>query len=125
MGFFARLFGRASAGAAQASRDAGSEQQAVLIYVKLAAEGLGDKADFDRCVELEDQLEAAIEHAQAGEFDGDEFGAGYCTVYTYGPDADRLFAALSDVLRVWAAPAGSYVVKRYGEPGAREERIDL
>lgn len=109
----------------RASADIGAQQHAVLIYVKLSNDRFREKAEGQRCVEVEDRLAAAIESAKAGEFDGDEFGEGYCTIYTYSPDADRLFAAMDNVLRSWPAPAGSYVVKRYGEPGAREERIEL
>jgi len=46
-------------------------------------------------------------------------------VYMYGPSAERLFAAVLPVLKKFRAPKGSYVVKRYGKPGARQDRIAL
>jgi hypothetical protein len=43
----------------------------------------------------------------------------------YGPSAERLFTSVLPVLKKFRAPKGSYVVKRYGEPGARQDRIAL
>jgi hypothetical protein len=43
----------------------------------------------------------------------------------YGPSAERLFASVSPVLKKFRAPKGSYVIKRYGKPGARQDRLAL
>jgi len=43
---------------------------------------------------LSHKLEEVIKAKHLGEFDGDEFGGGDCTLYMYGPDADALFAAI-------------------------------
>jgi len=43
----------------------------------------------------------------------------------YGPSADRLLTVTLPVLKKFRAPAGSYLTKRYGKPGARQERISL
>jgi hypothetical protein len=76
---------------------------------------------------LEDRLESLIEAHGAGELDGNEFGGGEAVLYCYGPDADRLFAAIEAEVRAFGArPA--YVTLRYGEaadPSAPERRIDL
>jgi len=77
---------------------------------------------------LETRLETAIKARQAGEFDGNEFGEGFCTLYMYGSDANALFASVEPALRAANLPQGSYVIKRYGsagDPKAREERFDL
>ena len=67
-------------------------------------------------------------NAGPGEFDGDEFGGGECTLYMYGPDADRLFGAVEEELRSSEHAGGGFAVKRYGaagDPSAREIRVDL
>jgi hypothetical protein len=49
-------------------------------------------------------------------------------LFTYGPDADRLFEAISGCLEGFPIRPGAYVVKRYGranDPNAREERVPL
>jgi len=77
---------------------------------------------------LEDRLADAIDMHDAGEFDGDVLGPDDATLYMYGPDADRLFAAIRPVLKRVRFPIGSYVVKRYGDPGdpdVKETRVDL
>jgi len=63
--------------------------------------------------------------ASAGEFDGDEFGKEICTLYMYGPSAERLFDATIQILRNFHPPRASYAVKRFGKPGSKQERIDL
>ena len=100
-------------------------QHAVLVYLKLANDGFGTWQDIDQIAALEDGLEAALRAVRVGEFDGDEFGQGYCTLFLYGANADRLFDAIVQPLHEFSARAGSYVIRRYGEPGAREERSEL
>ncbi len=79
--------------------------------------------------ELEDQLERAISAADAGEFDGNEVATdgsdGY--LYMYGPDADKLFAAVEPVLKSSSFMAGATVTKRYGPPedGIREVVVKI
>jgi hypothetical protein len=74
---------------------------------------------------LEEQLATAIKEARAGDYDGDEFGSGFCTIYIYGPNADSLFTAVQPVLKKFHAPVGSYLIKRYGKPGAKQERVEI
>ena len=75
--------------------------------------------------EIEDPLIEAIESARVGEFDGNEIGADGAVLYMYGPDADALFAAVEPSLRAAPLGPGSYALKRYGDPGASESRVDL
>jgi hypothetical protein len=78
--------------------------------------------------QIEVHLEQAIRKAGVGEFDGDEFGGGFCVLYMYGPDADKLAAVVLPILRSTRPEPGSYVVKRYGtalDLNAREETLVL
>jgi len=98
----------------------GAEEQAVIVTLKLSSD-----AEVQQIHALEDKLIAAIKKASAGEFDGDEFGEGTCTLYMYGPSAERLFDATIETLREYPAAKGSYLVKRFGKPGAKQERVEL
>ena len=74
---------------------------------------------------VEDPIIEAIARAGVGEFDGNEIGPDGATLYMYGPDADALWSAVEAAVRRSPLGAGSYVVKRYGPPGARESRVEL
>jgi hypothetical protein len=100
-------------------------EQAVIATIKLNSGDMGSAEERQRITALEDQLSDAITRSSTGEFDGDEYGGGGCTVYMYGPSAERLFAAVSPVLKNSRAPKGSYVIKRYGKPGAKQDRVAL
>ena len=75
--------------------------------------------------EIEEPLTAVLDETGAGQFDGNEIGPDGAMLYLYGADADVLFAAVEPILRAADLPAGSWVTKRYGEPGAPEDRVDL
>lgn len=94
---------------------------AVMVYFPLSED------DLDTLFDLEDALINAIDEAGAGEFDGNEIGAGEAVLYMYGPDADKLFAAVEKVLRTAPMVREGYAVKRFGPPedGVREVRVDL
>ena len=100
-------------------------EQAVLLYLKLSDDNFGESEEREAVFKLEDELEKKIAAASVGELDGHEFGEGFATFYMYGPDADKLFDAVIDTIRKVKLRTGSYIIKRYGEPGAREERVSL
>jgi len=100
-------------------------EQAVIAYLKLSDNDLGQPDERDSVHALGEQLERLIKEQQAGEYDGDEFGGGYAKLYMYGPDANKLFAAVIDAIKKHSFRRGSYVIRRFGKPGAKEERIDL
>lgn len=95
----------------------GASEQAVTVYLQLSDNGFGSEDEQHRIYDLSDQLAAAIDTQDAGEFDGDEFGDGSCTLFMYGPDADALFAAVEPILRASPLADGAYAVKRYGDVG--------
>lgn len=103
-------------------------EHAVLVYLNLSDERFGTSDEREKIHDLSDRLEQAIESRNAGEFDGDEFGDGQCTLFMYGPDADVLFAAIEPVLRDSPLAAGGYAIKRFGEASdahATEVRVDF
>ena len=97
-----------------------AEEQAVLVYLRLFNAGFGSKDELTELFKLEEQVAAAIEQAHVGEHDGNEVGGGEFTIYCYGPNGDKLFAAIEPVLRKSAFAKGARVVIRYGKPGAKQ-----
>jgi hypothetical protein len=102
-----------------------AEEQALIATIKLDSGDMGSAEERRRIDALEHQLSNAIKQSGAGEFDGDEYGNGVCTVYMYGPSAEGLFTAAYPMLKKFHARVGSYVIKRYGKPGAKQDRIAL
>ena len=102
-------------------------EQAVIVHYNLSDDEFGLLEEREAVFQLENRLESLVERHQVGEFDGNEFGGGEAVLYCYGPDADRLFAAIEEELRSFTArPA--YATLRYGEstdPSATERRIEL
>lgn len=101
------------------------EDQAVLVRIRTPDGRFGRASDREAVSTLEDQLATEIAKHRAGQFDGDEVGDGYVTVYTYGPSADRLADLILPILQRNHLTEGSYLIKRYGAPGAREARVAL
>jgi hypothetical protein len=102
-----------------------AEEQALIVTITLHSGDMGNAQERKHILTLEDQLSNAIEESGTGEFDGDEFGGGVCTIYIYGPSADRLFSVARPILKRFRPPAGSYVIKRYGKPGSKQDRVGI
>jgi hypothetical protein len=99
--------------------------EAFIVSIKLSGDQFGGVDEREGIFRLEDALCEAIDRSNAGEFDGNEFGGGFAVLYMYGPSAIRLAKAVMPVLKAFRVPAGSYAVKRYGKPEAKEERVEL
>lgn len=136
MGFLQRLLGKGddvsgkapTSGRASASAAAPPTEHAVILTITLTDDAFGTPQERTRLHAIQDELAAAMRRASAGELDGDEFGEGVCTIYSYGSDADRLWDAIAPVLAKHPFPPGSRAVKRYGradDDRARQEQIDL
>ena len=103
-------------------------EHAVLVHLRLSDDRFGTRQEMDAIHALSDRLEARILEAKVGEFDGDEFGEGECTLYMYGPDADALFSAIEGELRTSPLSRGAWVIKRYGaadDSTAKQIRLNL
>lgn len=101
--------------------------QAVVIHYALSDAAFGTSEEREAVYALESRLESIIDSLGSGEVDGHEFGGGEAVVYCYGPDADRLFAAIEQEVRAFPMrPA--FVHLRYGavdDPDAQEDRVHL
>lgn len=72
--------------------------QAVIIDVTL--EGISDfgtKAQRSELDKLQEQISRVLPE-KAG-IDGDEIGDGVCTIYVYGPSADKIFSNIEHILK--------------------------
>ncbi len=104
---------------------AAAEEQAVIVKLKLGSELSGSEEETSRIAKMEDHLAELIKRSSSGDLDGDEYGDGFCTIYMYGPSAERLFVSIKAALIEFHASPGSYVIKRYGKPGAKQDRLPL
>lgn len=94
--------------------------EALVITLLLPA-----NADVERLNELEEKLASAVEAATAGRLDGEQYHADSCSFFFKGASAERLSQIVRQPLREFGPAEGSYLIKRYGAPGAREERVEL
>jgi len=107
---------------APATQPAASSEHAVIIHYKLSDDAHGTVEEREAIFALETRMEAAITAANAGEFDGNEFGGGEAVLYMYGPDRDRLWAAVEPQVRAFALrPA--FADLRAGGPDSAAERL--
>ena len=100
----------------------------VIAYLNLSDDAFGTEEERESIHELSRRLEEQINAQEVGEFDGDEFGEGHCTLFMYGPDADALYSVIEPILRESALSMGGHITKRHGkatDPDAKEVRIDL
>jgi hypothetical protein len=121
MRFLKNLFGSPPALTVGNSRP---PDQAVLVHLDQLDLPAEIVTNYDLAT-IEDQLVAIIEEQHLGEFDGNEVGAAGAVLYMYGPDAQRLFAAVEPILRAYPLCRGGRVVIRSGGPGAPEREVQL
>ncbi|MFE1507564.1 hypothetical protein [Streptomyces sp. NPDC058726] len=101
--------------------ESGDEEYAVIAYFRLANGGFGEADQRELVYEAEQVMAAAVEEADIGEVDGNEFGGGEAVVYAYGPDADALFKVMEPILRGLPFRPAHVVFRR----GDGESRLDL
>jgi hypothetical protein len=102
-----------------------AEEQALIITIPLHSAKPGNGDELKRLYALEDQLIVAIKESKTGEYDGNEIGGGVFTIYIYGQSAESLFAVVRPILKKFRPPTGSFLIKRYGKPGSKQERVDM
>jgi len=101
------------------------DDQGVLVCLKLADAELGYAEEFAEVERLEEQIRSLLAVSGAGEYDGREVDGGFFRMFMYGEDADGMCEAIMTAILYYPALPGSYMVKRYGGPGAPETCIQL
>jgi len=99
--------------------------QEILICLKLSDEQIGTTRERQAIAALQDRLICTVQARSAGEFEDLAFAEGFGTLSFSGPSADRLAEAVLPVTRTHDSRRGSYLLKRYGEAGLREQSIVL
>lgn len=96
-----------------------SDDQAVIVSIKT------DQLDWDLVMDLEEKVEDALAASGVGELDGNDVGQGEYNIYMYGPDADRVWEVAEPVISAsgFPIPAGSSVLRRYGDVNDDEARV--
>lgn len=107
----------------RAAMRAGGQEQALLLRLRLPESQAEDEAPA--IVALEESIEHALRRHRAGELDGHDLRDGVWTLYLYGPDANRIYESVAEVLREVRLDPSSHAVMRFGGRGAREERAPL
>lgn len=108
-----------------AAQETAAEEQAVIVHFY----NYGSMDDLSRLFDLQHQLEAAIEKANAGFLDGHEIAVsgsdGY--YYMYGPDAEALLDAVLPLLKGTDFTRDADITVRYGPPedGVRERQLNV
>jgi hypothetical protein len=102
-----------------------NEEQALIVYIRLSDEKSGTAEERQKIFKLEDQIIALVEKSEAGEYDGNEIGEGFFTLYMYGTSASKLWDVTLPAIKSYPALPGSYAIKRYGKPGAKQDRVSL
>lgn len=89
-------------------------EHAILIHI-LLKDTHKYSEQRDAVFHLEKELEKAINNAQYGELDGDEFGGGEAIIYLYAPDAEKLHKIIDPILNRAKIAQGARVITRYGD----------
>ena len=74
-------------------------EQDLLVVFPLPGGDLGTPDEQQQIDELGDELAELLAEQGLGEYDGDEYGGGECTMFFCGPDSQALVAALRPILR--------------------------
>ena len=100
-------------------------EHAVIIHLKLSDDEFGSFDEREAAFALEDRIDQAITSSGVGEYDGHEFGQGWCKFYIYGRDAGLLTAIILPVVKTSSLPRGSYLAKRSGPAGTPADVVML
>lgn len=100
-------------------------EQDVLVVLRLGNALMGTAREREELQQFGEQLAAAVEAAGVGEYDGEEFGGGQCTLFFAGPDARRLADALLPLLHKSPRCRGGKLVLQDDDAadGRREQRL--
>lgn len=102
-----------------------SQEQAVLVYLKLSDDAFGVPEDREALYSLEDDITDTLENAGTGSLDGHEIGQGFGVLFIYGPDVERLLQSIIPIIRKYSLRKGSYLLQRYDGSGENEKIIEL
>lgn len=83
----------------------------LLVVLRLSNRQMGTNEERADLALLADGLEGAVLDAGVGEYDGDEYGGGECTLFFCGPDEDALLGVLRPHLQRSGYGRGAFFVR--------------
>ncbi len=83
----------------------------LLVVLRLSNQTMGTHVERQSIATFADELEAAVSEAGVGEYDGDEFGAGECTLFFATHDMDKLLHLLRPMLKRSPLCRGGHLVR--------------
>ena len=102
------------------------DDECLMLHLKLSDRDFGTREEQAAIRAFSAKLEECVTVKNIGELDGDEFGGGECTLYFYGPDADRLFETVLGLLNTSPLSQGGYAIRRYDSAkGLADRRTDF
>lgn len=115
-----KLFSRARS----KSSSTPASKEWIAVCFKLKGDEFGSDDERELIRSFAHELEAEIQRALTGTYDGDEYGGREGCLYLYGPSADLLYASIEPLLHQCELLRGGYVIKRYGS-AVGSQRIDF
>ena len=106
----------------------GRFSQAVVVHLRLSDQRSGSAAERFRLDMLEGLVGTDLGGREDLVFTGRDIGEGYCTLFFYGHDAERIYAEVLPYVLGFGPAAGSYVELTDGLPimsDCRRRRIEL
>lgn len=111
--------------AQRAKFDGDTTEQAVIVYLKLSDDDIGEEEEETAILGLEVGLARVVRERGVGTYEWHELGEGYYKLIMYGPCAEKLFGTVLPALMCYPAMPGSFLVMRYGGPDARTRIVEL
>jgi hypothetical protein len=90
-------------------------EQDLLVILRVSKGSMGTASERAAIADLSDALEQAVVDAGVGEFDGDEYAGGECTLFFAGADAGKLANVLIPLLKRSPLARGGRVVRQRGD----------
>ena len=100
------------------------EQQFCIVGVRFGEEH-GEDAEETYLLPFIEDLEAAVEEAECGEFDRDEFDGTWHRLIFIGPDAEELREVLEEVIAGSPLEQDVRIVARESSTDDAEDEVEL
>ena len=102
-----------------------TDERDLLVVLRLSNRQMGTNEERADITLLADDLAAAVEDAGVGEYDGDEYGGGECTLFFCGPDEVALLGFLRPLLQRSPYARGSHFVRLVASDDGEMKRENI
>jgi len=89
----------------------GEHERDLLVVLQLSNRQMGTNEERAEIALLADKLDAVVQEAGLGEYDGDEYGGGECVLFFCGPDEMALIGFLRPLLQRSPYGRGAHFVR--------------